>query len=79
MQRLILTILNIVAFAALLTLYISNADKWIEQNVLARVWATLEITTKLVEPIMSNIPLNFLPARSLNNTNEIESEPSKQI
>ena len=41
-----------IAFAVLLALYLVNKDKWQEQNVVARVWAPMEITTKMVEAVL---------------------------
>lgn len=44
--------LNLITFAVLIALYIANYDKWSEQNVVARVWAPMEIATKVVETVL---------------------------
>lgn len=54
LQRLVLMFLNIVVFIVLIILYTGNQGEngWKEQNVLARIWAPMELTTKIVEVVV---------------------------
>lgn len=51
-QRLVQCILNLVVFVVLLVLFLANKETWAGQNVLARVWAPMEIATKAVEVVV---------------------------